>query len=73
MTPSSQRFTEMALNSSFDIPDGPRHMMAGACGGVVGSFATWKIGLSAGMQRDSSPYRLKHSLDFPLCLTQVKG
>jgi len=35
------KFTEMALNSSFDIPDGPRHMMAGACGGVVGSFVSY--------------------------------
>ena len=37
----SLRFTEVALSSSFDLPDGPRHMVSGAFGGIVGSFAAW--------------------------------
>lgn len=35
------KFTELALSSSFDVPDGPRHMVAGAFGGIVGSFVSY--------------------------------
>ena len=37
------RFAEMALSKSFDIPDGPRHMMSGAVGGILGSFVAWCV------------------------------
>eukprot|EP00192_Tetraselmis_astigmatica_P014038 CAMPEP_0117657758 /NCGR_PEP_ID=MMETSP0804-20121206/5499_1 /TAXON_ID=1074897 /ORGANISM="Tetraselmis astigmatica, Strain CCMP880" /LENGTH=304 /DNA_ID=CAMNT_0005464229 /DNA_START=415 /DNA_END=1331 /DNA_ORIENTATION=- len=36
------KITEKALaNSELDIPDGPRHFLAGAVGGVVGSFLSY--------------------------------
>lgn len=35
------KFTEMALSKSFDVPDGPRHMMSGAVGGILGSFVSY--------------------------------
>eukprot|EP00913_Durusdinium_trenchii_P025156 g23615.t1 len=35
------KFTEKALSSSADLPDGPRHLLAGACGGIVGSFVSY--------------------------------
>ena len=41
--PGFFRFTEMALSKSFDVPDGPRHMMAGAVGGILGSFVAWCV------------------------------
>ena len=36
---ASPRFAEKALSVSADLSDGPRHMLAGAAGGVMGSFA----------------------------------
>eukprot|EP00438_Fugacium_kawagutii_P005516 Skav227060 [mRNA] locus=scaffold72:938318:942724:- [translate_table: standard] len=30
-----KQFAEVALSSTFDIPDGPRHMVAGGIGGIV--------------------------------------
>jgi len=35
------KFAEVALSSTFDIPDGPRHMVAGGIGGIVGSFVSY--------------------------------
>lgn len=38
---AAPRFAEVALSSTLDIPDGPRHMVAGGIGGIVGSFVAW--------------------------------
>lgn len=38
------KFTEKALSESdLDIPDGPRHFIAGAVGGLVGSFLSYPM------------------------------
>mmetsp|Transcript_51856 Transcript_51856/g.97002 ORF Transcript_51856/g.97002 Transcript_51856/m.97002 type:complete len:182 (+) Transcript_51856:423-968(+) len=35
------KFAEKALSTATELPEGPRHTVAGACGGLLGSFVSY--------------------------------
>ncbi|CAJ1438299.1 unnamed protein product [Effrenium voratum] len=51
------KFAERAIASSgLDLADGPRHMMAGACGGIVGSFVSYPMEMLRAARQHHVPF-----------------
>ena len=51
------KFTEAALaKSDLDIPDGPRHFVAGAAGGLIGSFVSYPMEMLRAAQQHNMSF-----------------